>query len=381
MTSTYARTDQRSFPLALAGACCLLSLAACSGQQQGGFAWPPTPVEMATVAKETVVDQFEAVGTIEAINSVTIVSEINALVMELPFPEGSSVGKGAVIARLDDSQIAAELRRAEATRNQKQAAYDRAKGLKQTGAITSEEYDDALANLEVAKADVAITEARLAKTRIVAPFSGMIGARKVSPGAFLNIGRPITDLAQLSELKVTFAAPERFFPRLQKGAKVSVTTPAYPDYQLTGVIKVIEPMVDQATRSARIIAHVSNPDNRFRPGMSANVAAVLDERPGSIVIPSEAVFAEGAATLVYVIQPDSSVMPSPVQLGSRLRSRVEILSGLTEGQQIVQTGQQKLFPGAKVIPIPFGGGAPAPGESPNPADAVSSDSAAAGEGH
>jgi membrane fusion protein (multidrug efflux system) len=310
------------------------------------------PVETAKVTSSTVVDKFEAVGTIEAINAVTIVSEIEALVQDIPFHEGAQIRKGQLIAQLDDSQLGAELSRAEAVRDQQKVTFDRVKSLADRGAVSPQEHDNALANFKVAEANVSFAKARLEKTRIVAPFDGVVGARNVSAGAFLRAGTAITNLAQLSELKVVFSSPERFYPLLKHKAVVMVSTTAYPGDTLKGTIEVIEPVIEAATRSARIIAHVDNPQFKFRPGMSANVAAVLNSRENALLVPDEAIFAEGDQMLVFVVKPDSTVTRTQVQIGSRQPESVEILAGLEAGQTVVSAGHQKLFEGAKVMPVP-----------------------------
>lgn len=334
-------------------------LTGCSQQQAGGgWSPPPMPVETAVVTPATFEDRFDAVGTVEAHEAVRIVSEIDALVRELPFTEGSNIAKGTLIAQLDDVQLRAEQARAMAMRDQAKITYDRIKSLFDKGAIPQQEFDDAEAGLKVAEAELAMLEARLAKTRIVAPFDGAVGARRVSPGAFLRAGTQITDLAQIAKLKIMFAAPERFFPQMKRGAEVQVSTTAYPDYVLTGKIEVIEPQIDPVTRSARMIAHVNNPGLKFRPGMSANVTAVLARRDQALMVPDEAVFAEGNQILVFVVKPDSTVARTPITIGSRQRESVEVLSGLEAGAQVVRAGHQKLFEGAKVMPVLSSGGAP-----------------------
>jgi membrane fusion protein (multidrug efflux system) len=137
-------------------------------------------------------------------------------------------------------------------------------------------------------------------------------------------------------------------PSLGRGANVSVSTPAYPGYVLSGTIDVVDPVLDVATRNVRVIARVPNPEGRFRPGMSADVSAVLASRPNALKVPNEAIFAEGEQFLVFVVTPDSSVAKTPVRLGSRFREFVEVVEGLQGGELVVRAGHQKLFPGAKV---------------------------------
>jgi membrane fusion protein (multidrug efflux system) len=330
----------------------LVALAGCAkGGGPGGFKMPPMPVETAPVAQGRVADRFEAVGSIEASDAITVVSEIDGSVVSLPFTEGSAIQQGGLIAQLDDAQLRAEVARTEALREQGQSTYDRVKAVVDQGAGAPQDLDDAAAALKVAEANLALAKSRLSKTRITAPFSGVLGARRVSPGAFIRAGQMITDLAKLDELRVNFSAPERYLGQLHKGAEVEIATTAYSGYSLKGRIDVVDPVLDPSTRSARIVARVRNPGGKFRPGMSANVSAVLSQRPNALTIPSEAIFAEGDQSYAYVVKKDSTVTRSALTLGTRLPDAVEVVKGLEPGMTIVRTGHQKLFEGAKVIPV------------------------------
>ncbi len=150
---------------------------------------------------------------------------------------------------------------------------------------------------------------------------------------------------------MNFSAPERFLSQLTRGAEVAVSTTAFPGSEGKGKIIAIEPMLDPGTRSARVVARVSNPGRKFRSGMSANVSAVLSERPNAITIPNEAVFASGNQSFVFVVKPDSTAARVPITLGTRLPDVVEVVQGLGAGTQVVRAGHQKLFDGARVMPI------------------------------
>lgn len=331
----------------------ILSFNSCSNDKaQGGeFKMPPTPVEVAKVKAINMADKFEAVGTIEAIEGVKIVSEIDASVVSLPFDEGSYIKKGDLIAKLDDSQLSAEVNRAEALYTQSQAAYKRVKSIVDQNAGAPQDLDDALANLQVAKANYELAKAREEKTRIVAPFSGIIGARKVSVGAFLRTGQVITQLANLNEIRVSFSAPERYLANLKRNAEVIVSSSTFPGYELKGRIISIEPMLDSETRNVNVVARVKNPDRKFRPGMSANVSVILKEMPNALTIPNEAVFAQGNQSFVYLVKDDSTVAATPVSLGLQTADVTEVINGLKDGMLVIKAGHQKLFNGAKVMPI------------------------------
>jgi len=325
----------------------------CSRQQSGrGFSMPPMPVEVATADIQKVTDRFEAVGTIEAIEAITVVTEIDAAVVSLPFAEGGFIHRGELIAQLDDSQLAAEVERAEALHTQSHVSYERVKAVVDQKAGTPQDLDDANAALKVADANLALAKARLAKTRVVAPFDGMIGARKVSVGTFLRSGQAIAELANIDEIRVNFSAPERYLAQLTRGAEVAVSTTAFPGYEVRGRIIAIEPVLDPGTRNARVVARVPNPDRKFRPGMSANISAVLSERPNAVTIPNEAVFASGDQSFVFVVKPDSTAARVAVKLGTRLADVVEVTQGVDAGTVVVRAGHQKLFDGARVLPLP-----------------------------
>jgi membrane fusion protein (multidrug efflux system) len=317
----------------------------------GGFSMPPIPVEVARAGQGMVQDRFEAIGTIEAIDAITVVAEIDAAVISIPFTEGSAVAKGELLAQLDDSQLAAEVARAGALLAQNRSSYERVKQVVEQKAAAPQDLDDAAAALKVAEANLDLARARFAKTRIIAPFDGIVGTRKISKGAFLRAGQAVTELANIDAIRVLFSAPERFLPLMKVGASVRVSTSAYGDFSMVGQILAIEPILDSQTRSARVVARVSNKGRKFRPGMSANVSAVLSQRDNAITIPAEAVFASGSESLVFVVNRDSTVARKALTLGTRMADVVEVLSGLDPDATVVRAGHQKLFEGAKVLPI------------------------------
>jgi len=340
-----------TLPCALFGFAVLTEAGCGTGAEHRGFAMPPMPVEVSPVVVQTVADNFESVGTIEATEAITVVGEIDAVIKALPFKEGGFIKRHDLIAQLDDAQLAAEVARAEALSAQSKSTYDRVKNVVDQGAGAPQDLDDAAAGLKVAAANLDVARARFAKTRIVAPFDGIIGARRVSVGTFLRAGQTITEMANIDEIRVTFSAPERFLDHLSRGAMVTVSSPAFPGHKLAGQIAVIEPMIDAATRSARIVARVQNVGRKFRPGMSASVSAVLSERANALTIPNEAVFGSGNQTFVFVVKSDSTVARVALTLGTRSPDIVEVLEGLRPGMQVVRAGHQKLYDGGKVLPM------------------------------
>ena len=342
MSPSYFRCAPARSAASVAVALLLGIAAGCGPRGPGGFNFPPMPVETAEVKQGPVLDRFEVVGTIEAGEAITVVAEINAQVASLPFQEGGAIAQGGLIAQLDDSQLRAEADRATAERDQRKTTYDRVKSIVDQSAGAPQDLDDASAALRVAEANLDLQKARLAKTRITAPFDGILGARRVSPGAYIRAGDPITNLARVRDLRIVFSAPERYLGQLKKGAAVSVSSTAFPGSTLSGRIDVVDPVIEPGTRSVTIVARAANTGGRFRPGMSANVSAVLSQREGALTIPGEAVFVEGDQSYVFVVNPDSSFQRVAVTLGTRLADAVEVVRGLEPGQRVVRAGHQKL---------------------------------------
>lgn len=332
-------------------ASCAFVLGCMGGGWGGGFQMPPTPVEVTQPKMQAVEDRFETIGTISADQAVTVVAEIPGTVTRIPFAEGGTVRNGELLAKLDDRELQAALDRASAVRDQAQSSFNRVKPLVDQGAVPTQDLDDAEAALRVAEANVAFAQAQLEKTRISAPFGGMAGARRVSPGAYVQPGTPIVDIASVEKLRVSFAIPERYLNDLRVGSNVTIRTTAFAGEEVSGTVMAVEPQIDALTRNVGIVARIDNPELKYRPGMSANVAITLQERPAALTIASEAIFLDQNQPYVYTVKPDSTVARVALRLGSRSRQYVEIVSGLEAGQTVVRAGQQKIFDGAKVMPV------------------------------
>ena len=326
-------------------------LAGCGGSGRGGFQMPPTPVEIADVRSGRITDRFRAVGTIDAEETVRIVNEIAGVVRELPFAEGQPVAEGELIARLDDSELSAESARADALRDQARTNHERVRRLIEQQAASQQEMDDASSALKVAEANAVVARTRFEKAHIRSPLTGVAGRRLVSPGAYLSVGTEITEVASIGMVKVGFSAPERYLSQLRRRAAVTIVTSAYPGEVFTGDISVVDPILDPTSHTVQMVARIRNRGGRLRPGMSADVTASLGERPRALTVPDEAVFSEGNQSFVYLVKPDSTVTRRAVVLGSRDSTRVEISDGLAAGDRVVQAGYQKLFEGAKVMPV------------------------------
>jgi membrane fusion protein, multidrug efflux system len=309
----------------------------------GGGAKPAgLPVKAAHVVVGNFSTDLTAVGTLLADESVIIRSEIDGRVVSLPFQEGQAVKKGAPLVTLDNSELEAGLAAAKADQRTETSRYDRARGLFEKAFISQEALDVARNNMERAKARVQQEQARLAKTVILAPFDGTVGLRLISPGAYVKAGEDIVRLEKISAIKLDFRVPETHASRLKKGQDVAVAVDAYPADRFTGRIYALEPVVDERSRTVLARAQVPNEEGKLKPGMFARVIVLLENRPGALIIPEEAIVPLGKDAFVYRIKEGGATEITQVQIGARRPGQVEIISGLSAEDQVVTEGAMKL---------------------------------------
>jgi membrane fusion protein (multidrug efflux system) len=261
------------------------------------------------------------------------------------------VDSGAVLARLDDGELRAQRDRAAAALTLARSEAKRIEDLFARDVVSPRERDEARAALEVAEAEAQLQQTRFAKTVVRAPFAGVTSRRLVSAGAYVRENDRIARLARLDRLRATFAVPERYTSALRPGAEATVSVTAWPGQEFPARVTVVEPSINPESRTFTAVAEVRNLGFRLRPGMSADVMVRFSERAGALTVPDEAVIAEGDQAFVYRVGPDSVVARVPVTLGARQAARVEVATGLAAGDRVVRAGHQKIFPGAKVLPV------------------------------
>jgi len=312
---------------------------------------PPVPVLIANVTRAPAMDTFRAVGSLLADESVVIRSEIAGRIADLDIEEGRKVEKGRVLARLADEEWSAIVRQNEATLSLQQLKITRAVELREKKVMSQQEYDETQAALDQARATLALARARLDKTVIRAPFSGILGLRRVSPGNYLEAGQELVNLEAIDVLKVDFSVPERFAVQLQPGQAVNVRINAFPGESFQGEVYAIDPRIEEATRSFLLRARIANPEGRLRPGMFADAELVLAVRSDALWVPEQAIVPVGEQHFVYRVVAGKAML-TPVQLGLRKPGEVEVTSGLEAGAAVVSEGQQKLVDGAAVVELP-----------------------------
>jgi membrane fusion protein (multidrug efflux system) len=322
------------------------------------FAPPPATVSTATVEAATWEQRLTAVGSLEAVQGVTVTAELSGRVARIAFDPGARVNAGDLLVQQDVSSETAQLRSDEATLALKKANHDRAKELLADNVVTQAAYDQALAEYKQALAAIDNIRSVIAKKTIRAPFAGRLGIRLVNLGQNLEGGEPIVSLQAMDPIFVNFLLPQNQIAQIQPGLTVRVRTDALPGQEIQGRVTAINPQVEEATRNIRIQATVENRQERLRPGMFVDVDVILPEQEDVRMIPTTAVLYAPYSDSVFVLekkaagddQPDGQVLRQQfVRLGAQRGDYVAVLSGVEEGDQVVSTGVFKYRNGQNVV--------------------------------
>jgi membrane fusion protein, multidrug efflux system len=334
---------------------------AAAGAGKGGAA--PVVIESARVGTASLPQTISAVGSLRSDESVTLRPEVAGRITAILFQEGQRVAKGATLVRLDPAINAADVQQARANLTLAKAKYERAVDLAQRNFISGQAKDEAKNNLDVAEAAVALAEAKLAKTELKAPFSGIIGLRVVSVGDYVKEGSDLVNLEAIDPLKVDFRVPETFLTQVRVGQSVDVSLDALPGKRYEGRVIALNPLVDTAGRAIVIRAQVRNQDTALRPGMFARVTLITRAEKEALVVPEEALVPQGNESFVFRVV-DGKAVRAKVETGQRRDGKVEIVDGLTKDEIIVTAGQVKLREGTPVRTAGGEGGKSRPAKAP-----------------
>jgi membrane fusion protein (multidrug efflux system) len=330
------------------------------GGAPGAGAPGATPVEVGKVETLRLPQSITAVGSLRSDESVTLRPEVAGRISAIQFAEGQRIVRGTPMLRLDAAINQAEVQQAKANLTLAKSKYDRAVDLAKSNFISGQARDEAENNLKVAEAAVALAEAKLAKTEIKAPFSGIVGLRSVSVGDYVKEGQDLVNLESIDPLKVDFRVPEVYLRQVQSGQPLEIQLDAYPGKGFEGRVLAVNPLIDAAGRSVVIRAQVKNQDASLRPGMFARVRLITKDVAEALVVPEQALVPQGNEQFVFKVL-DGKAVRAKVDVGQRREGKVEITQGLAAGDLIVVAGQQRLRDGAAVT---FKGAATLPPAAP-----------------
>ena len=364
------RPISRSCGLACALAAAL-ALCACGGgdSAHGATSGPgsggprPPAVEVLTLELEAFRPRAALLGELRSVESVTIKPELAGVIESVGFEEGQAVTQGTVLFQLRDDEQVARLNEAIAQRALAEDEFERTQRLASRNAAAQIQLERDRAELAVARAREERYRVELERTRIRAPFDGVVGARLVSPGARVTPDDALVRIDKVDPMELVFTIPEAALPLARIGAPFELEVASYPGRSFQGTISFVAPTVDPANRRILIKGRVPNPQRELLPGMFATVTAQLAERE-AFLVPEEAVVSDPQGFFVWRIGADDGAERVPVEIGNRDGARVEVKAALRPGDRIVTAGTHKVREGQKVTPVtataaPASEGAPA----------------------
>ena len=319
-----------------------------SSAERGGFGGGRVqPVLVQPVRQETFADRLEAIGTLQANESIVVTAKLQGIVKSVGFQDGQNVEAGTTLVQFDEDELSARLQVELANLDGQRKQFERISGLARANATSEARFDEQQAAVRKAEANVAAARARLSDYTIKAPFAGRLGTRRISVGALVSPGTKITTLDDLSIVKLDFSVPETFLATVREGLDIEALTSAYASEVFRGRGTSIDTRVDPMTRTIAIRAEVANSDRRLRPGMLMVVDLIKDSRE-SLMIAEEALVPFENQQFVFVVGSDNTVSRVPVTIGQRQPGIVEILEGLGLADLVVTEGNTTLVDGNKV---------------------------------
>jgi len=295
----------------------------------------PAVVDVIIAGNQSISSTVEANGSIIANEFVELRPEVSGRITYLNIPEGSSVEKGTILARINDADLQAQLNKTKVQLELAQKTEERLTKLLTIKGIGQSDYDLALNQVNSLKADLEYTQVLIDKTVLKAPFSGLIGLRQVSQGAYISPTNIIATMQQVNKLKVDFTVPEEYSSIIHKGSVVEVAVEGQNNARCKAVVIAREPQVNQTTRNILIRALLTN--CTANPGTFAKVYFRAGSARNSILIPTSAIIPDDKYKKLVVVK-NGKANYVVVQTGVRKEDVVEITSGLSIGDSVVVDG-------------------------------------------
>ncbi len=334
------------------------------------FAPPPTAVTTVIAKRETWPSTLAVIGTVAAIQGVTVSADLPGTVDKIHFDSGRSVHEGDVLVELDTRQERAQLANMEAQRDLAHIQYGRSEQLVQAGVISKSEYDNATAQRKATEAQVGDIKAAIARKTIHAPFSGILGIRQISLGQYLAAGQSIVSLQSLNPIYVNFGVPQQDAPMMGIGRSLRVTTADLPGVVFNGKLTALDSVINEQTRNIQVQATFQNPGGKLRPGMYVQVELQVGKPRDVIPLPASAINYAPYGDSVYVVtdltdpkgKTYRGVKQQVVKVEGSRGDQVAITSGINSGDEVVSSGVFRL---RNAAPVQVNNSVK-PGNDPNP---------------
>jgi membrane fusion protein (multidrug efflux system) len=325
--------------------------------QAAAFQPPPEAVTTIVAAAAEWPATLNAIGTMAAVQGVTVSADLPGTVDSIGFESGQIVREGEVIALLDTRQEQAQLAAADAQRELARLNFERMQGLLSGNVISQAEFDRANADFRQTQAHVGEIRAAIERKTIRAPFSGVLGIRRVNLGQYMSGGDALVTLQSTSPIYVNFGVPQQAVAQMRNGRTVRVTAEELPGVEFNGRITAVDSAVDPSTRNVQIQATLANPAGKLRPGMFVKAAVALGASSSVVALPASAISYAPYGDSVFVVgdMKDRSgasyrgVRQQFVKLGESRGDQISVMSGLKPGDEVVTSGVFKLRNGAAVL--------------------------------
>jgi len=308
----------------------------------------PLRAKVYVVEPAAVTATVQTVGTLAANESIDLVSELSRRLVEVHVVEGSEVEAGALLFKLDDADLRAELSELEVRRRLAARTEERQRTLLgyDKKALSQQAFDQAVAELQIVEAQIAALRVTLAKTELRAPFAARVGLRRVSEGAWITPATLLTTLQDTSRIKIDFTLPERHAGSIAIGHSFRFQVAGHPE-AFEGRIIALEPVIDAPTRSVLVRGLSENPGGTLFPGAFATIEIPVKRATAGILVPAQAILPSAEGYAVYVLR-DGRAELQEVAIGQRTRESVEIQRGLEIGDTILVSNLLRVRPGVRV---------------------------------
>ena len=304
------------------------------------------PVDVYLAKTQNVDNSISVSGTVLPNEIVELKAELAGRLMKLNAKEGTYVTKGELIAKINDEELKAQLTKLGYMEKRAKDIEARQKRLLAIEGISREEYDIAESNVNTAHADKDLLLAQLAKSEIRAPFSGKLGLRAISEGAFLTPGTLVTTLVQTNPIKIDFSVPEKYASQIRVGSTVRFAAEGIKE-PLSARIMAISPLIDESLRTLKVRAFATNATGRLVPGMFVRLDVQLQGDNRTIQIPSQAIIPVLKGKKVYVVR-NGKAQERFIKTGNRTDQEVQVMEGLTPGDSVITSSIMALKNGANV---------------------------------
>lgn len=306
----------------------------------------PLTVDGFVVKATSVSEAVEVPGSLLPFEETQLRAEVGGRIIDININEGSVVQKGAVLIKLFDADLQAQLKKLQVQLQIAEKTEERNKELLKINGISQQEYDLSNLGVENLKADIQSTEIAISKTSIRAPYTGQVGLRNFSLGSFVSPSDVITTIRQVDQLKLEFSIPEKYARQIQKGHVVKFRVDG-GEKEHQAVVMATESSVEQSTRTLKIRAVVSGKDRELVPGIFARINLQLGMSEDAMLVPTQAVIPTARNKQVILLRRDSAVF-KVVETGVRDSAYVQVVTGLNVGDTVITTGLMAIRPNAKV---------------------------------